>query len=62
MKSIIRSIALSEELDEALRVLAFHTGSSKQDLIIKLLKQGIEQNKDILDTWAPNILKRLSDE
>lgn len=56
MKTIIRSVTLSEELDEALRVLAFHTSCSKQELIIKLLQQGVEQNRDILDTWAPGLL------
>lgn len=53
---VLRSVSLPSDLNEVLRVLAFHKHITISELIIQMLRQGVEDNRELLETWAPGLL------
>lgn len=59
MKKVTKAFSLPSELDEALRVLAFHRGVSYQDQVIEFLRHGMMMNSDVLHEKAPGLLRQM---
>ena len=55
-KLVLRSLNLPQDLDEVLRVIAFHERTTKTEVIRRMLEVGVESYQDKLATWAPHLL------
>jgi hypothetical protein len=55
---VLRSLVLPKELDEALKIIAFHEKSSIHEVREKLIRQGLETYRNALEEWAPGLLPK----
>ena len=60
-KLVLRSINLPTQLDEILRAIAFHTRSTKSEVMRKMLEDGVEGYRTDLERWAPHLLPPASE-